>query len=88
MFNIRTFNKISDIIRNYLPSDDFSISDDCESYDAAIVRSAPLHEVELPESLLAIARAGAGVNNIPIDKCSEKGVVVFNASSILEDISH
>ena len=78
MFNVRTFNKISDIIRSYLPSDDFTIADACESYDAAIVRSAPLHDVELPETLLAIARAGAGVNNIPVDKCAEKGIVVFN----------
>ncbi|NLA82778.1 MAG: 3-phosphoglycerate dehydrogenase, partial [Clostridiaceae bacterium] len=78
MFNVRTFNKISDIIRGYLPSDDFAVSDSCEDYDAAIVRSAPLHDVELPETLLAIARAGAGVNNIPVDRWAEKGIVVFN----------
>ncbi len=49
-----------------------------EESDAALVRSAAMHDLEMPESLLAIARAGAGVNNIPLDKCAEKGIVVFN----------
>ncbi len=49
-----------------------------EGSDAALVRSAAMHDLEMPESLLAIARAGAGVNNIPLDKCAEKGIVVFN----------
>ncbi len=45
---------------------------------AVLVRSASMHDMELPDHLLAIARAGAGVNNIPLDKCAEKGIVVFN----------
>ena len=49
-----------------------------ENPDGILVRSASMHDMELPESLLAIARAGAGVNNIPVDKCSEAGIVVFN----------
>ncbi|MDO4566196.1 MAG: phosphoglycerate dehydrogenase [Oscillospiraceae bacterium] len=79
MFKVRTFNKISDVIRGYLPNDDFALSDSAEDYEAILVRSASLHEESFPESLLAIARAGAGVNNIPLERCSEKGVVVFNA---------
>ncbi len=46
--------------------------------DAVLVRSASMHDLELSDNLLAIARAGAGVNNIPLDKCAEKGIVVFN----------
>lgn len=49
-----------------------------EDPNGILVRSAAMHEMELPESLLAVARAGAGVNNIPIDRCSEQGIVVFN----------
>lgn len=56
----------------YEKVDDFAVS------DAALVRSASVHELDLPEQMLAIARAGAGVNNIPLDKCAEKGIVVFN----------
>ena len=52
--------------------------DDMKDADGVLVRSASMHEMELPENLLAIARAGAGVNNIPLDKCAEKGIVVFN----------
>lgn len=78
MYNIKKLNNISDIIYRYLPEDQYTVSDDVENPDAVIVRSANMHDTELPESLLAIARAGAGVNNIPIDKCTEKGIVVFN----------
>ena len=53
-------------------------SDNVEDADAVLVRSASMHDLELPASLKAIARAGAGTNNIPIDACSEKGIVVFN----------
>lgn len=56
----------------------YEITEDFASCDAALVRSAVMHEMKLPESLLAVARAGAGVNNIPLDKCAEKGIVVFN----------
>ncbi len=78
MFQIKTMNKISPFGLERLPADAYAVSDDCAAPDGILVRSASLHETELPESLLAIARAGAGVNNIPLDKCSEAGVVVFN----------
>ncbi len=77
MYNIKTLNKISQAGLCRLGAD-FSCSDDVQEPDAVLVRSASMHEMELPSSLLAIARAGAGVNNIPIDSCSEKGIVVFN----------
>ena len=53
-------------------------TEDVNEADAVLVRSASMHDMELPENLLAVARAGAGVNNIPLDKCAEKGIVVFN----------
>ena len=77
MFNIQTLNKIAAVGTSRLGSN-YNVADDVQSPDAVLVRSASMHEMELPESLLAIARAGAGVNNIPLDKCSEKGIVVFN----------
>ena len=77
MFNVQTLNKISKTGLTRL-GDNYSVADDVQNPDAVLVRSASMHEMEMPESLLAIARAGAGVNNIPLDKCSEKGIVVFN----------
>lgn len=59
-------------------SDNYEIVDTMDNADAVLVRSAAMHDLELPESVVAIARAGAGVNNIPLDKCAEKGIVVFN----------
>lgn len=59
-------------------TDAYEKVDDFAASDAALVRSASVHELKLPDQLLAIARAGAGVNNIPLDKCAEKGIVVFN----------
>lgn len=59
-------------------TDKYEKADDFAAADAALVRSASVHELELPEQMLAIARAGAGVNNIPLDKCAEQGIVVFN----------
>lgn len=59
-------------------SDNYEIVDSMDNADAVLVRSAAMHDLELPESVVAIARAGAGVNNIPLDKCAEKGIVVFN----------
>ncbi|MBR3524716.1 MAG: 3-phosphoglycerate dehydrogenase, partial [Lachnospiraceae bacterium] len=56
----------------------YTKTDDVNEADAILVRSAVMHEMELPKSLLAVARAGAGVNNIPLDKCAEEGIVVFN----------
>lgn len=59
-------------------TDDYEIVDKIDDADAVLVRSASMHEMEFPKSLKAVARAGAGVNNIPLDKCAEKGIVVFN----------
>ena len=78
MFKIQTLNAISPIIHQALSADQYMISDQEPTPDGILVRSASLHEAPLPESLLAIARAGAGVNNIPIDKCTDQGIVVFN----------
>lgn len=59
-------------------SNDYEKTEDMNRADAVLVRSAAMHDMELPENLVAIARAGAGVNNIPLDKCADKGIVVFN----------
>lgn len=77
MYNVLKLNKIAEVGTSRL-GDNYSLSDDCANPDAVLVRSASMHDMDLPESLLAIARAGAGVNNIPLDKCSEKGICVFN----------
>lgn len=77
MFDILTLNKIAKCGLNKL-GDNFNISDDLKDPDGIILRSFSMHEMELGDSLKAVARAGAGVNNIPIDKCTEKGIVVFN----------
>ena len=77
MYKIKTLNKISKKGLGILGKN-YEISDDCENPDGIILRSFKMHDMELPESLRAVARAGAGVNNIPLDKCSEKGIVVFN----------
>jgi D-3-phosphoglycerate dehydrogenase len=78
MYKIQTLNSISPVIHDVLSAGQYVVSNEEPTPDAILVRSAKMHDMELPESLLAIARAGAGVNNIPIDKCSEKGIVVFN----------
>lgn len=78
MFNILTLNKIVKCGLDQL-NDNYKITDDANvDADGIILRSFKMHDMELPESLKAVARAGAGTNNIPIDKCSEKGIVVFN----------
>ncbi len=78
MYNILTLNKIAACGLDRL-GDNYSITDDMNAdVDGIILRSFKMHDMELPASLKAVARAGAGVNNIPIDKCSEKGIVVFN----------
>ena len=59
-------------------NDNYKATENVEEADAILVRSAQMHEMELPKSLLAVARAGAGVNNIPLDRCAEQGIVVFN----------
>lgn len=78
MFNILTLNKISKNGLSKFKNGNFVIGDDIENPEGIIVRSAAMHDMELPKNLLAVARAGAGVNNIPIDKCTENGIVVFN----------
>ena len=80
MYNIKLMNKISPVIYDYLPKDQFNVSSHVDDAvcDAMFVRRADLHEIELSDRLLCIARAGAGVNNIPVDRCSERGIVVFN----------
>lgn len=78
MYNILTLNEISKGGLALLENDKFTCSKDIENPDGILVRSAKMHDMELPKNLLAVARAGAGVNNIPIDKCTENGVVVFN----------
>lgn len=77
MYDILTLNKISSIGLKELDSK-YNISDSCEAPDGIIVRSAAMHEYAFNEKTLAVARAGAGVNNIPVDECTKKGVVVFN----------
>ncbi len=77
MYHVKTMNKISKIGLAEL-DDRFEISDTMEHEDAILVRSAKLHDYEFPAELQCIARAGAGVNNIPLDRAAEAGVVVFN----------
>ena len=78
MYQVKLYNKISKQGLDKLDPAKYTYSEDLTDYDAVLVRSAKLHDVEFPKDLKCIARAGAGVNNIPIDKCSEQGIVVFN----------
>lgn len=78
MYKIQTLNKIDPEGLKIFPLDQYEIASEFASPDAVIVRSQAMHDMELPSSLLSIARAGAGVNNIPIEKCTNKGIVVFN----------
>ena len=77
MFKYHCLNPIAGVGLNKF-SEQYTKTDDINEADGILVRSAAMHDMELPENLLAIARAGAGVNNIPLDKCAEKGIVVFN----------
>ena len=78
MYKIQTLNAISDIIHTQLSADQYTVSKDEPVPDAILVRSAAMHEMTFNKELKAIGRAGAGVNNIPIDRCSKEGIVVFN----------
>lgn len=78
MMNICTMNKIASCGTGRLDPADFTVTEELNGAAGVLVRSASLHDVRLPDSLYAIARAGAGVNNIPVDACSERGIVVFN----------
>lgn len=78
MFNIQTLNKISKYGTDNFDTAKYNVADEVSNPDAIMVRSAAMHDMEFAPNLLAIARAGAGVNNIPVDKCAEQGIVVFN----------
>ena len=76
MKQILKLNKISPVINEVLEG--YEISETAENPDGILIRSAKIHDMEFGSNLMAIARAGAGTNNIPIDRCTEKGIVVFN----------
>ena len=73
MYTIKTYNKIKNLL-----GADFTLDENAKDYDAIMVRSADLKEENFSKNCKAIARVGAGVNNIPIDKCTENGIAVFN----------
>lgn len=78
MYSIQTLNKISAKGLDRLDRDHYEVASEISRPDAILVRSAKMHDMECPSTVKAVARAGAGVNNIPIDRCTEKGIVVFN----------
>ncbi len=78
MINVQTLNKISACGTDNFDKAKYTVADDIQNPDAIMVRSAAMHDMQFGDDLLAIARAGAGVNNIPIDRCSEQGICVFN----------
>ncbi|MBQ6563083.1 MAG: phosphoglycerate dehydrogenase [Clostridia bacterium] len=78
MYKIKTLNSIQPVWQNILKEDSYCVGNDIQDMDAIIVRSADMHSMEFPESLLCVGRAGAGVNNIPCEELAQKGVVVFN----------
>ena len=77
MFKYACLNPIAQIGLDGFDAN-YEKTDDVNAADGILVRSASMHDIELPDGLLCVARAGAGVNNIPLDKCAEKGIVVFN----------
>ena len=79
--NILCLNKISPVGMKVLPSS-YKVTEDINEADAILVRSAAMHEMVLPKRVVAVARAGAGVNNIPLDVYAKAGVVVFNRISV------
>ena len=78
MYNIKLLNKISNVGLKKYDTSKYVYGDDVQNPDAVMVRSASMHDMQMPESLLAIARAGAGTNNIPVADCADNGIVVFN----------
>lgn len=89
MYHIKTMNKISPVGLNKFDRTLYQVADDLTGEDGILVRSAKLHDYSFPENLLAIARAGSGVNNIPLERCSERGIAVFstpgaNANAVKE----
>ena len=80
MYKIKLMNKISKVGTD-LFGQQYQIGEDIENEDGILVRSASLHDYQFPSTLLAIARAGAGVNNIPIDQCSEQGCLLYTSDA-------
>jgi len=78
MYKIRTMNKISSLGLDLFPRDKYEVASEIPNPDAILVRSADLNSVQIPASVTAIARAGAGINNIPVNDCSSRGIAVFN----------
>lgn len=78
MFNIQTLNKISPIGTDIFDKSKYAVADECANPEAIMVRSAKMHDMTFGDKLLCIARAGAGVNNIPVDRCAQEGICVFN----------
>lgn len=78
MYNVQTLNKIAACGTDIFDKNNYTVADSVENPDAIMVRSAAMHDMEFGSNLLAIARAGAGVNNIPVDKCADLGICVFN----------
>lgn len=90
MYNVLKLNKIAEVGTSRL-GDNYNCVDECENPDAVLVRSASMHDMQFGDNLLAIARAGAGVNNIPIDRCTKDGICVFNtpganANAVMERV--
>ena len=79
MYNIKKLNAISPVYHGILPNSTFNVTSDVENPDAIMVRSADMHGMDINDNLLCVGRAGAGVNNIPLDDMAQKGVVVFNS---------
>ena len=78
MFKIQTLNKISAKGLNEFPREDYEVASSLQDADAILVRSQDMHQMDLPGTVKAVARAGAGTNNIPIPEFTKKGIVVFN----------
>ncbi len=79
MYHIKTINNISDKGLSRLPADSYAVSAEIENPDGIILRSQNLHEMEIPTNLKAVGRAGAGTNNVPVERLGNEGIVVFNA---------
>ena len=78
MYTVKTLNAISPVYETVLNMEDYAFNAYAENPDAIMVRSANMHDMDIPESVMCVSRAGAGVNNIPLDKLAERGVVVLS----------
>ena len=85
MYQVKCLNKISPLGTSRL-GENYHVGEDVENPDAILVRSAAMHDMEFNKNLLAIARAGAGTNNIPVERCVQEGIVVFNTPMHLQQI--